>query len=121
MRIDLADQLVKVVDGQMSLDAFELWLVGHLQAIIDEGDDSLRGYADTLDGLLIQYGEQVVSRMELDEAIEAILRNLNTVLEPSFANTETVSASTTASEHLEVTIRDLGAIRDHRLPRVLVA
>ena len=116
MRRTLANQLVEFVEGQITLDDFELWLVRHLQAIIDEGDADLKSYADQLDGLLIQFREQVVSIWELAEAIENVLRNLNTIIELSFTTRQSVSASTADSEDMEVVIRDLGAIQEHHLP-----
>lgn len=121
MRGALANQLVEVVEKRISLDAFELWLVGHLQLIIDEGDANLRAYADKLDALFIQFGEQAVSRGELVEAFEDILRNLNTIMEPSFDIGLSVSVSTADSEHIEMPIRDLGAVQDLHPPVLVLA
>ena len=120
MRRSLVNQLIEVVDGRLSLDTFELWLVGHLQPIIDSGDADLKAWADKLDGLLVQFGEQVVSEWELIEAFEDILRNLSTINEPSLANTERMSDSAANSVDIEMTIRELGAIQDLRPPVFVV-
>lgn len=83
MRQDLIRKLSELQARQVSLDNVELWLVSHLQQILQGQDEELKHLADRLDALFIQSGEGVVTEPELDAEIEGIIRNLSTVYERS--------------------------------------
>ena len=117
MRRNLASQLVAFQARHLSLDELELWLVAHLQEVIDSGNVELKVYFDRLDGLLIQYGEEVVAASELDEAVEDILRNVNTLVVSTFAPSRSLETKLAVNDrHIEVPFTDLGAIEPYSKP-----
>ncbi|GEM_PF-3913549 len=117
MRQEFVHELTALQSRELSLDDFELWLVGHLQQIIEERNPEIQGFADRLDALLIQFHEGVISRGEMDEAIESVLRSLQTIREEFVLIPWPAKSEGTASDRtIESPIKDPEVVLDLRLP-----
>ena len=121
MKEHLIQHLLGVRAGRITLDEFELWLVGKIDNCPGEADKEVQMYIDRLDALLIQLGEGIVSRGELEEEIEDILRSLTTIrrsiieVEPEEFTEEAVN-----SKSITQPFSLAGATQDYRLPTFVV-
>lgn len=127
MRQNLIRALAALQARSTSLEDFELWLVGHLQPILEGQDEELRHQADRLDALLMQFGEGVVTDPDMDDEIEGILRNLSTVHSDSLTSPgqsfESFSVGAASGQIHTALIVILGEVasQDLRLPTFEVA
>ncbi len=64
--------------GQLSLRDVEMWVVAHLQDILDAGDTRAIEAADEVDTAIVELGEGLIGIQELRQRLEAALRSTET-------------------------------------------
>ena len=123
MRQNLIQQLVGVQARTISLDDFELWLVAHLDEIIQGRDSELAEQVNMLDALLVQFSEGIVSSVELENTLEDALRHLLTIhkhISVFSPDNSTKSEGTADARSRTQVIMVSEEVQDLRLPRLQI-
>lgn len=100
MEPNLRAALNQYANREMDLGAFEDWLVGHLQLILDSHDSDSIDIANNLDARFIELGEGLITEQELFNAAQALLPPAQT-LPVTFAVTSGVTVA--LSMHFDTT------------------
>ncbi len=100
MRHQLLRAIGQCLVGRWSFQQLEMWLVGHLQAIFDSGDEPAIEIANELDCDFIEFGEGLVTQRELQSRLDAYLSRGSTIRasypeEQQFTRFTTATASET--------------------------
>lgn len=112
----LLTELNRYVNGLITWQDLEAWLVSHLQAILDSGDSRAVEIANEVDGRLVELGENLTTEEELRLGVEALVRIGETIVVPAaVAQGETVNEATVESETITRRWRDLGPVTNVRL------
>ncbi len=70
----ILDQLRRYVEGKISADALESWVLSHYQQILDQGEREAIELAAEINALFVEQGEELISQEELDLTMSNILR-----------------------------------------------
>lgn len=70
----ILDQLRLYVEGQVSADALESWVLSHYQQILDQGEREAIELAVEINALFVEEGEELISQEHLQLTMSDILR-----------------------------------------------
>ena len=70
----MVTQIDRCLVGSSSLQDLETWLVAHLQAILDSGDERATGIANRIDADLIEFGEGLIDEAAFRSRLDGYRR-----------------------------------------------
>ena len=88
------NQIANFLDGEVSFESFEDWILGHIQAASKSKDSEIRALINRLDCLLIELGEHNLTDEEFQDNVFTLLQHSETVeMDFSRFNTETLDVT----------------------------
>ncbi len=124
MKKELHQKIESYLNGTISIDDLEVWLVSNLQGILDSGDDEIIEIANQIDADLVELREEILSMEDLYDHLQSHLGQLETIsVDISTPGVVAVSTETsTAIAQIFVTTEaDPPAVVDHHWPLKVVA
>lgn len=76
---ELLEKLRQYLAGKSSDRDLEVWLVAHLQRILDSGDGTAIGLANEIDAAIVEVGEGIIHRATLYSRLYALVHNTPTL------------------------------------------
>ena len=100
---ELLNSIDSFLVGQSTLEDLENWLVGHLQDILDSGDQRATDIANQVDADLVEYGEGLMNISTLVNRLQSYVFNAHTLavgyIQTQSADTNTIFGATQVAEH----------------------
>jgi hypothetical protein len=94
---DLRRILTQYANHEIGAEALEVWIVSHMQQILDSRDKLALDIAQSLDALFVEWGEGLLTEDEFLEVIETANRKARTEVRLEPCALETGSRSDTRS------------------------
>lgn len=111
----LLNELTRYVNGLSNSRDLEAWVVSHLQAILDSGDERAVELANEVDSLLIELGEGLATEADLLDNAQALVHANETVTVFQGQPADVVDEGAVAAESITTRWQDLGPVTNvHR-------
>ena len=79
MLTELLNKIDSYLRGDTDLLGLEDWVVGHLQDVLDSGDETAIDIANRIDADLIEFGEGLLDTPSLNNRLQRYLYNAQTI------------------------------------------
>ncbi len=79
MKNELHQKIESCLNGSITVDDLEVWLVSNMQNILDTGNDEIIEMADQIDADMIVLGEGIIGLDELYDHLRRLLSQLETI------------------------------------------